>query len=197
MVSKTLGRIIESMICPLSSISSEISILIDLIQSNYISVDKNKNDKMNPLPEKFFLTSGKGLSEISIMNAFDSALVDSGIGECNIVPVSSILPEGAEEIEPIPIEPGTITFTVLSRIHATSGRISAGIGYALSNKKFGIVAEDNNETEEEVRVGIQKKLHEMARLRKIKLGKIKIRTESLSIPEGKFGCVLAALVYVF
>jgi len=152
---------------------------------------------MNPLPEKFFLTSGKGLSEISIMNAFDSALVDSGIGECNIVPVSSILPEGAEEIEPIPIEPGTITFTVLSRIHATSGRISAGIGYALSNKKFGIVAEDNNETEEEVRVGIQKKLHEMARLRKIKLGKIKIRTESLSIPEGKFGCVLAALVYVF
>lgn len=131
------------------------------------------------------------------MNAFDSALIDSGIGQCNIVPVSSILPEGAEEIEPIPIEPGTITFTVLSKVQAASGRISAGIGYALSNKKFGIVAEDNDETEEEVGVEVQKKLHEMARLRKIKLEKIKIRTESLSIPKGKFGCVLAALVYVF
>ncbi|RLI92318.1 MAG: pyruvoyl-dependent arginine decarboxylase [Candidatus Altiarchaeales archaeon] len=152
---------------------------------------------MNHLPEKFFLTSGKGISEISLMNAFDIALVDSGIGQCNIVPVSSILPEGAEEIEPIPIEPGTITFTVLSRVQGTSGRISAGVGYALSNKEFGIVAEDNNETEEEVRMGIQRKLHEMARVRRIKLGKIKIVTESLSIPEGKFGCVLAALVYVF
>ena len=48
------------------------------------------------MPRKFFVTSGTALSDISEMNAFDQALVEAGIAEANLVPVSSIFLQGRE-----------------------------------------------------------------------------------------------------
>ena len=70
------------------------------------------------LPQKFFVTSGSGEDNNSELNAFDRALLRGKITQCNLVSVSSILPPDAEEIEPVYITPGTITFSVLARCMA-------------------------------------------------------------------------------
>lgn len=50
------------------------------------------------VPSKAVITAGKGYGR-SALNAFDSALLDAGIGDLNLIRVSSILPPGAEIID--------------------------------------------------------------------------------------------------
>lgn len=155
---------------------------------------------INFLPKKFFLTTGKGESDTSEINAFDKALINAGIGQCNLVKVSSILPGNCVETSPVNPEPGSITFTVLSRSDGVKAKeISAGIGYAMMKDKegYGIVAEDcNNRMEEEAKEEIRKKLREMASSRGMEINEIRVEAESLRV-DSEFGCVIAALVYLF
>jgi len=67
------------------------------------------------LPKEFFITSGKAVSPVSELNAFDQALKKAGIDQCNLVPVSSILPPGCKERKWKKIPAGTITFGVIAR----------------------------------------------------------------------------------
>ena len=53
-------------------------------------------------PTKFFLVSGSS-EGFSLLNAFDGALLASGVGDTNLVKMSSILPPGCEEVKPPPI----------------------------------------------------------------------------------------------
>ena len=69
--------------------------------------------------KKYFVVTGAGVSRTSPLTAFDRALADAGISQCNLVQVSSILPEGAEQVEPADITPGSITFCVLARCDVT------------------------------------------------------------------------------
>jgi len=153
------------------------------------------------LPRKFFVTSGYGEDNNSELNAFDRALLRGKITQCNLVNVSSILPEDADEIEPVYITPGTITFAVLARQSGVSGdRISAGIGWGKMEKKsgdnYGIVAEDHgNSSKRYTNQILKEKLEQMAKIRRMKLVDCKVRSESIEVKE-RFGCVMAALVYV-
>jgi arginine decarboxylase len=49
------------------------------------------------LPDKFFLVQGCAEGP-SFLNSFDNALLDAGIGNTNLIRVSSIIPPGATEI---------------------------------------------------------------------------------------------------
>jgi arginine decarboxylase len=151
------------------------------------------------LPKKFFVTSGKGVSRISELNAFDMALADAGISQCNLVEVSSILPKGCEEVRQIPIDAGTITFAVISRADGKNGEtVSSGIAWALQRKGYGIVAEDHNHgAEDELKLNLRKRIEEMAESRGIKLEKVEIRTGTCTAPKDGFCCAVAVLVYVF
>ncbi len=53
-------------------------------------------------PTKFFLVSGSS-EGFSLLNAFDGALLASGVGDTNLVKMSSILPPGCKEIKPRPV----------------------------------------------------------------------------------------------
>ena len=53
-------------------------------------------------PTKFFLVSGSS-EGFSLLNAFDGALLASGVGDTNLVRMSSILPPGCEETIPAPV----------------------------------------------------------------------------------------------
>ena len=50
---------------------------------------------MELVPSKFFTVRGSAVSKTSDLNAFDIALLKAGIGEQNLVSVSSVIPEGA------------------------------------------------------------------------------------------------------
>ena len=57
--------------------------------------------------DKFFLV--KGASEgFSLLNAFDGALLAAGIGNTNLIKISSIIPPGAVKVEPFVPPPGSL-----------------------------------------------------------------------------------------
>ena len=158
---------------------------------------------MSLLPKKFFVTSGFGVSRVSPLGAFDAALKDAGISECNLVPVSSILPEEAVEIERCYIEPGSITFTVIARCDGTSGEtVGAGIcwvkGVDETGRRYGLVAEEyGNMDEEQIRQGLMKNIREMTELRGMRIEQgPKMEVKSGKVPEKMYGCAVAALVFI-
>jgi len=157
---------------------------------------------LNFIPKKFFITSGGAQDKESVLNAFDRALRKGKITQCNLVSVSSILPAEAEEVGPVDIAPGTITFCVLARMDGQSGdRIGAGIGYGTlegKDKRYGIVAEHHGYSSAKyMREKLVLKLQRMAKIRNMKLVSYRTKVESLEVDEDYFGSVIVALVYLF
>jgi arginine decarboxylase len=161
------------------------------------------------IPRAFFVTSGVGMDQEPAI-AFDLALRDAGIGECNLVEVSSILPADAVKIdrEHASIRPGTITFCVLSRADGGSGDVvGAGIGYGwlgeasepdTVNRAFGIICEHHGHHSRPFLAGkIQEKLDKMAVMRELHVLARELVVESVEVEHGKFGSVVVALVLLF
>ncbi|MCK5559674.1 MAG: pyruvoyl-dependent arginine decarboxylase [Thermoplasmata archaeon] len=155
------------------------------------------------LPTNFFVTSGSAQEGESELNAFDIALMNANISQCNLVEVSSILPVEAREIKPVYIAPGTITYCVMAKMTGRSGeRIGAGLGWAWGRTKkgerYGLVAEHHGHTSRSyIMKKLQEKLRRMAKVRRMELSKIKTKVESVEVEEAKFGCVVVALIYTF
>lgn len=160
------------------------------------------------IPKAFFVTSGVGI-DLEQAGAFDLALRDAGIGECNLVEVSSILPANAVEMERsnVKVTPGKILFCVMSRADGKSGEvIGAGIGYAWMGKEnekgeeqreFGIVCEHHGHySREYLAKKMQENLYKMAEIRNKKIVKKRFLVESVEVESGKFGSVVAALVFI-
>jgi len=145
---------------------------------------------------RYFVTTGKGESDTSKLNAFDRALMDAGIGQCNLVQVSSILPPNATETKPVEIPPGTITHCVLARRDGAQGdTISAGIAWAKLNN-YGIVAEDNGPYDEQTtKQNLTQKITEMASARNQQPQNTKHKTAAQTVGK-KHGTTIAALIYV-
>ena len=151
------------------------------------------------IPREFFVTSGKALSPISQLNAFDNALKNAGIAQCNLVQVSSILPPGCREGKLREVPAGSIIHAVMAKMDGTEGMtIGAGIAWAWEKDgKYGLVAEAHGEMDEDaLRATLEGKMREMAKTRGIEIGEVSYRTEVLTVPLGSYGCVIAALIYL-
>ncbi len=151
------------------------------------------------IPKEFFVTSGKAFSPVSELNAFDLALKNAGISQCNIVPVSSILPPKCREIKWKKTPAGSITHAVIARMDGKERtNISAGIAWAWEkHNKYGLVAEAHGFMDQEtLEKTLNWKISEMAKIREIEIQEANCRTEFLKIPESNYGCTIAALVYL-
>jgi arginine decarboxylase len=150
------------------------------------------------IPKEFFVTSGKATSPVSELNAFDRALKKAGIAQCNLVPVSSILPQRCKETKWKKIAAGAITYAVIARMDGEEGTtIGAGIAWAWEkNRKYGLVMEANGYMDvKALRETLEWKIKEMAKIREIEIDEINYRTEVLRVPVDNYGCVIALLVY--
>ncbi len=152
-------------------------------------------------PRRYFATSGRGVSRASILNAFDEALKDARLWNYNLVPVSSIIPENAEEVDPPVLPPGSIVFVVMSKMTGRGGEpIVAGIAWAegvdAGGRRYGCVVEANGSNEEEVGKRLTSMLDEMCRSRGLRVVKKGRRIESMVVPEGHYGCVVAAVALI-
>lgn len=146
------------------------------------------------VPKRYFVTDGAGLSRVSPLNAFDQALRDAGIAHLNLVPVSSILPKGAVEVEREDIPPGAITFVVMAKAEGESGqKIAAGLAWAMGDK-HGYVVECHGNEGDEVRRKLSSMMEEVERKSGMKFGGIKTRVRELKVPSDTYGCVIVALV---
>lgn len=100
------------------------------------------------IPKYFFLTKGVGRHKEQLQ-AFELALRDAGIQQCNIVSVSSIIPPGCKMISKEQglkmLKPGEITFMVLARNSSNEPHrlVASSIGVAIPSGKnnYGYLSE--------------------------------------------------------
>lgn len=153
---------------------------------------------MELVPSKYFITSGSAVSKTSDLNAFDRALLNGGIGEQNLLSVSSVIPIDAERIDPKELPMGAVTHCVLAQMRGSEGEmISAGIVCARrKDGKGGYVAEGHlNGSKDSLREVLEWKMNEMGRIRNVELEEPTYAIEELSIPMDHYGACIAALVF--
>lgn len=151
------------------------------------------------IPKEFFVTSGKAISPVSELNAFDLALDNAGIAQCNLVSISSILAPNCVEKKRKKLPIGSITFAVMARMDGDEGTIiGAGIAWAWEkDKKYGLVAEAHGHMDHKaLKEILEWKIEEMAKIRQIEISEPNYRIENLRVPMDNYGCVLAALVCI-
>ena len=153
---------------------------------------------MQLVPKEYFVTSSSATSEVSGLNAFDRALISAGIGEQNLVSVSSIIPPGAVITDRKELPMGAVTHCVLAQMRGAEGEmISAGIAYAYrKDGNGGYVAEGHlYGSKKSLEADLKWKMNEIAKARGVELGEIHYITEELEIPVDNYGCCIAALVF--
>jgi arginine decarboxylase len=153
---------------------------------------------MDILPSKFFTTSGKATSAVSDLNAFDVALINAGIGEQNLVAVSSVIPVDAKRIDRRDLPMGAVTHCVLSQMRGRDGEvISAGIAYAFrKDGRGGYVAEGHlHGSAACLKTELKNKMQEMSRIRDAEFGEVSYLVEDLRVPMGEYGCCVSAVVF--
>lgn len=166
----------------------------------------------NRIPKRFFITQGKGESNLAIhAGSYHLALHDAGIERFNIKTYSSILPKIADETEKTPeilssLVHGAELNTIMACATAPQGkRATAGIIFGwlydrqTGEKYGGLVCEYNGElTEEEAEELLRKNLQELytnGYSEQYELKDERIMTQSF-VPEKKYGTILVALCFL-
>ncbi|MBF7081809.1 arginine decarboxylase, pyruvoyl-dependent [Desulfallas sp. Bu1-1] len=148
---------------------------------------------MLPTPKKYFLTAAaaEGKTELT---AFDNALLAGGIGNINLIRVSSILPPGAEYDPDMQIPPGSLVPTAYGYVcsDVPGELIAAAVGVGLSSDTFGVIMEfAGRASREEAEKRIEAMLREAFATRGLELKDIKIAAVEHRVE--KVGCALAAV----
>ena len=145
---------------------------------------------------KVSITSGKSEGPTRL-NAFDNALLDAGIGDVNLIPVSSILPAGTEIVELPHIKEGKMVNCVLASAHSDQkgDLISAAIAVALSDD-FGCVVEHSglNQDPGKIKEEAESMVRYMMQVRGLDIREIIIAHESHKVKKEAFA--VAAVVYL-
>lgn len=149
-------------------------------------------------PTTFFLASGSS-EGFSLLNAFDGALLASGVGDTNLVRMSSILPPGCKELKPAPLPMPQGALVPVAYASLTSDGpgdvISAAvaIGIPKDPDKAGLIMEYSAKAEEAIVLEQVRKMAEKGmevRNRPIK----KIMSISATFKVVTIGAVFAAVV---
>ncbi len=149
------------------------------------------------IPEKVSLISGHAEGETEL-SAFDKALLAAGVGEANLIKVSSILPRGVKfvalpEITPGILLPAAFNFIVSNRPgEVISATVAIGLGQ--NPAESGVIVEHT--VIGSAAVGEEKArrmVEELFAARKRKLGEIRVVSSEHKVV--KLGCALALAVF--
>ena len=149
------------------------------------------------IPKKVSLVCGdsEGTTEL---NAFDNALLRAGIGNLNLVKVTSIIPPFTDLVELRSAEPGSLTPTVFTSLTSCNpgDRISCALGAGFPQNKgdIGFIAEINmfssaRNAEQQVRTMVEEGMNN----RQISIYNIVCLSTEHKVK--KIGCVLCAAVF--
>jgi arginine decarboxylase len=147
-------------------------------------------------PTTYYITAGssKGFSEL---NAFDGALLNAGVGNVNLLKMSSICPPHAREVKSVILPQGSLVPVAYAAI--TSGTpgetISAGVALALPEDEdhAGLIMEYSAKgTRQEIEAQVRRMAEEGMKLR----GKAIREIKSIAVEHRveKCGCAFAAVV---
>jgi len=146
-------------------------------------------------PTKITLVRGAGEGD-TFLTAFDRALLDAGIGDFNLIKVSSIVPPGARFLDELPeIPKGALVPTVYSKIEsALPGEIiSACVGAGISEEGLGLLYEfSHNGTAQAAEEIVINMVKEGFAMRGLTLKDIYLVSAEHKVE--KIGCVVCAAV---
>jgi arginine decarboxylase len=147
-------------------------------------------------PTQYFLVSGAS-EGFTPLNAFDGALLQAGIGNTNIIKMSSIVPPHCQRISPIALPPGALVPAAYAALTSdVPGEIiSAGIAVVLpeDENQNGLIMEYSAK-------GDRRKIEEIVRnmaLEGMNLRRWKIKDLQTVVSEyqvKRIGATLAAVV---
>ena len=145
---------------------------------------------------KVAITTGKSEGPTKL-NAFDNALLDAGIGDVNLIKVSSIIPANTRIVELTKLTPGDMINCVLSYKSSNNAGdlISAAIAVATSSD-FGCVIEHGgiNEDPEKIRKEAISMAKYMMEVRNLKIKELIV--EEINHKVIDLGAVVASLIYL-
>jgi arginine decarboxylase len=130
------------------------------------------------------------------LNAFDNALLAAGIGNINLIKVSSILPPEVPLIELPKIKPGALVPTAYAAVtgEKPGETIAAAVGFAVPDDpaKNGVIMEfHGHATRDEAEQAIRGMLDEAFRVRGEAVKEMKIFAVEHTVE--RIGCALAAI----
>lgn len=150
---------------------------------------------------KIKLTYGSGeVEEATTLAAFHAALVDAGIGNYNIIRLSSVIPASAKVIAEKAVkndlENGFKLYAVLADAYAVEkGEFAvAGLGWVQQKNGFGYFVEHAGNNEEEVRKALHSDLEDMIRRESGDWGEIDCKIQAIEC-KGKPVCSIVAAIY--
>lgn len=149
---------------------------------------------MLPTPQKVKLAVGAAEGQAKL-TAFDNALLAAGIGNLNLIRVSSILPPGCELDDTISVPPGSLTPTAYGTLACDEpGReIAAAVGLGFCHEDYGVIMELSgfcSRAEAADRVAAM--VREAFEARGKQLKDIQVKATSLTVR--RIGAVVAAAV---
>jgi len=161
----------------------------------------------NRIPKDFFITKGRGQSNITVhAGSYHLALKDAGIEMCNIMQYSSILPGIATEIERPQLLHGSVMETIMATSsckkgeHCTAGIIFGWLYNKQTGEKYGgLVCEYNGPLSLQVAESQLKEslmeLYTNGFSEEYDLRDIHLISDSM-VPDKEYGTVLVALCFV-
>ena len=148
---------------------------------------------MVPVPTRFTLTAGTGDAQWKLV-AFDRALLEAGIGNLNLVRVSSILPPGAVYHPVLEIPAGSLVPVAYGYIisEVPGECLAAAVGVGLSRNSFGVIMEFAGRcSAEAAREAVLAMVHEAFAVRGMELVETKLAVAEHRVQ--RVGCALAAV----
>lgn len=145
---------------------------------------------------KVAIVSGKAEGPTKL-NSFDNALLKAGIGDVNLIKVSSMLEKGTE-VELLPkLKPGAMVNCVLSTVTSENNGdlISSVIAIAIGNN-LGCVVENSgiNKSPEEVKKDAEEMVRYMMKKRNENINELIIEEVNHTVED--IGTVVTSLVYL-
>ncbi|OIP36068.1 arginine decarboxylase, pyruvoyl-dependent [Candidatus Desantisbacteria bacterium CG2_30_40_21] len=153
---------------------------------------------MIPIPTKMAMTSG-GAEGLTKLNAFDHALLAAGIGNINLIKVSSIVPPGIELIELPNIPGGSLTpmayATITSDVPGEMIAAAVAAGFHKPDH-YGVIMEYSGKcTAKEASKRVISMVEEAFVTRGIVLNDVKVTSTQHVVV--KTGSVIAAAVLLY
>ncbi len=134
---------------------------------------------MKTIPEQYLIGAAAADGQHTL-TAFDAALIKIGIGDCNLVRVSSILPPGCQEVpEGFRFPDGSLVPTVYGVANSSTPgeRVAAAVGIGFYHDSFGVIMEHSGLlTAEEARGKVEEMIREAFVIRGMELKGIKIKS---------------------
>ncbi|WP_409199723.1 pyruvoyl-dependent arginine decarboxylase [Methanobrevibacter sp. DSM 116169] len=145
---------------------------------------------------KIAIVSGKDEGP-SKLNAFDNALLKAGVGDVNLIKVSSMLEKDTEIVDLPNLKAGSMINCVLSTISSNNPgeKITSSIAIALG-ENLGCVVENsgiNKDTDKVIEESVNMVKY-MMKKRNETIKEIIVKEESHIVE--KIGCVVSAVIYL-